>query len=140
MTWIGTAGVVLAILAMGVDHLMGDDPGLDDPPAFLISVGIVLVLAGVLFGWTLPRTIESGDAGGRIGTHALAYGLAAVVVGLPLLWLGVPFVLGGAAVALGLVGRAGQRRRRATVGLALGALVAALGTVAYAAVAVDKLS
>ena len=38
------ARVALGIAAMAVDHLLGDDPGLEDPPAFLISAAVILVI------------------------------------------------------------------------------------------------
>ena len=43
-------GVALGIAAMAVDHLLGDDPGLEDPPTFAASAAIVVVVAAVLFG------------------------------------------------------------------------------------------
>jgi hypothetical protein len=33
-TLVGVAATALAVAAMAVDHLLGDDPGLEDPPAF----------------------------------------------------------------------------------------------------------
>lgn len=40
-----SAGVCLGLAAMAVDHLLGDDPALEDPPTFLISAAIILVIA-----------------------------------------------------------------------------------------------
>jgi hypothetical protein len=40
---------------MAVDHLVGDDPGLEDPPAFLISAALVQVIAVLPFGRVVPR-------------------------------------------------------------------------------------
>jgi hypothetical protein len=39
------AVVALGLAAMAVDHLLGDDPGLEDPPMFLISAAVILVIA-----------------------------------------------------------------------------------------------
>ena len=50
---------------------------------------------------------------------------------LALLFLGLPFPLAGAGIALGLLGREGTRRRIATAAVAIGALVIALGAGAY---------
>jgi hypothetical protein len=47
-TWIGIAVTVLALVAMAVDHLMGDDRGLEDPPTFLVASGLSLALAAFL--------------------------------------------------------------------------------------------
>jgi hypothetical protein len=56
-TAIGVAVTALAVAAMAVDHLMGDDPPvLEDPAAFLISAGLCLALAIFVFGWLVPRT------------------------------------------------------------------------------------
>jgi hypothetical protein len=48
-------------------------------------------------------------------------------------------VLGGAGVALGLIGRREERARLASAAIAVGALVVLLGTCGYVAVAVDKI-
>jgi hypothetical protein len=55
-------GVALGVAATAVDHLLGDDPGLEDPPTFLISTAIVLVIAVMLFGWLVPRAGDSRRA------------------------------------------------------------------------------
>jgi hypothetical protein len=54
-------------------------------------------------------------------------------------WLGLPFVLAGGGVALGLLGRDGTRGRAALAAIALGGLVIGLGAVGYGAQFVDKL-
>ena len=51
----------------------------------------------------------------------LCSGLA--VLSIPALFVGLPFVLGSAGVALGLLGRGGDRRRLAVAAITLGALV-----------------
>jgi hypothetical protein len=138
-TMIAAAIAALAVAAMAVDHLLGDDPGLEDPPAFLIASGLSLLLVALLFGILVPRTKAGPSAPERAATRALACSILAIVA-LPLsLWLGLPFPLAGAGVALGLVGRAGSRRRLATASAAGGLAVLALATGAYAYVAVDKL-
>ena len=38
-----------------VDHLLGDDPGLEDVPTFLLSSGLTLAVAAVVFGIVVPR-------------------------------------------------------------------------------------
>jgi hypothetical protein len=138
-TAIGLAVTAVAVAAMAVDHLMGDDPAvLEDPAAFLISAGLCLVLALVVFGWILPRARANPDASRRARV-AIALAVLAVV-GIPLVfWLGLPFVLAGGAVALGLEELRGDRRRLAVAAVVLGSLVLALGTIGYGVQFVDKL-
>ena len=136
---IAVAVSALAVAAMAVDHLLGDDPGLEDPPAFLIASVLSLLLAGLLFGFLVPRTKVAPGASERAAARGLACSVLALVT-LPLaLWLGLPFPLAGAGVALGLLGRAGRRRRLATVSVAVGMAILALATGAYTFLAVDKL-
>jgi hypothetical protein len=52
---IDVGATALAIVAMAVDHLMGDDRGLEDPPMFLIASGLSLTLAALVFGRIIPR-------------------------------------------------------------------------------------
>ena len=54
-TWIGLLALVLSIGSMATDHLLGSDPGLEDPPAFLIGAGASIVVAIVVFGVVVPR-------------------------------------------------------------------------------------
>jgi hypothetical protein len=138
-TAIGVAVAALAIAAMAVDHLMGDDPAvLEDPAAFLMSAGLCIGLAVLVFGWVLPRTRANPDASRRARV-AITLAVAAVV-GIPLVfWLGLPFVLAGGAVALGLQELRDGRPRLALAAVVLGSLVLVLGTVGYGVQFVDKL-
>ena len=121
---------------MAIDHLIGtedepgDDPGLADPIAFFISVATSLLLAALLFGVVVRRAAR--DDPDRIATKALAYSLLAVPA-MALLFLGVPFPLAGAGIALGLLGREGARSGVATAAIAIGVLVISLGAGAYVA-------
>jgi hypothetical protein len=136
---IAVAVAALAVAAMAVDHLLGDDPGLEDPPAFLIASLLSLMLTGLLFGVLVPRTRAAPEAPERAAARGLACSILAVVT-LPLaLWLGLPFPLAGAGVALGLLGRTGRRRRLAIASVAVGTAVLVLATGAYTYLAVDKL-
>ena len=136
-TGIGVAVASLTVGAMAIDHLVGteedpgEDPGLADPAAFLISVVLSLALAAFLFGVVVRQAARDHDAD-RTATKAMVCGLLAVPA-LALLFLGLPFPLAGAAIALGLLGREGTRRRIATAAIAIGALVIALGAGAYVA-------
>jgi hypothetical protein len=113
---------------MAVDHLLGDDPGLEDPPAFLISAAIILATATLLFGLVVRRA--------RNPRHASLIVALLSVLSLPLIWLGVPFAVAPAAIALGLRGEG----RLAMGAIATGALVLLLVTGAYVYSAVDKLA
>jgi hypothetical protein len=120
-------GVALGLAAMAVDHLLGDDPGLEDPPTFLVSAAIVLVIAAVLFGYVVARARDPRRTGFIVAIVS--------VLSLPLIWLGVPFAVAPAAIALGLKGEG----RLATAAIVIGAAVLLLATGAYAVQAIDKL-
>jgi hypothetical protein len=126
----------VSVVTMAIDHLIGtedepgDDPGLDDPAAFLISVTLSLLLAALLFGVVVRRAAR--DDLSRVATKAMAYSLLAIPA-LALLFLGVPFPLAGAGIALGLLGREGRRSGLATAAVAIGVLVISLGAGAYVA-------
>ena len=124
---------------MAVDHLLGDDPGLEDPPAFLISSGLSIALAALLFGFVVPRT-KARSTLEQAAVRGFACSALALVALPLLLWLGVPFVLAGAGIALGTMSRHGRRNRLAAGAIVLGAAVVLLGAVAYAYLAVDKLA
>lgn len=121
---------------MAIDHLVGteeepgDDPGVADPAAFVISVVVSLALAALLFGIVVRRGAQ--DDPDRAARKAIACSILAVPA-IALLFLGLPFPLAGAGIALGLLGREGGRRRLATAAVAIGVLVIALGTGAYVA-------
>jgi hypothetical protein len=114
---IGVFAGVLAVGAMAVDHLIHGDAAF-----FVITSAIALTVAGALFGRVIPRTKASPAASVLAARRAmLCSGLA--VLSIPTLFVGLPFVLGCAGVALGLLGRDGARRRPAVAAITLGALV-----------------
>jgi hypothetical protein len=126
----------VVVTTMAIDHLIGtkdqpgDEEGLADPAAFLLSVAVSLTLAAFLFGFVVRRSMR--DEPDRAAKKAIVCALLAIPA-IALLFLGLPFPLAGAAVALGLLGREGTRRRLATAAVLIGALVLALGTGAYVA-------
>ena len=86
-----------------------------------------MVLAA-LFGWTIPRTERPARTGVIVGLLA--------VLSLAAFWSGLPYVLGPAAIVLGLKGRGRiERRTVATVAIALGSLATVAG---LAAVVLDQ--
>lgn len=135
------AGVtILALLAMAVDHLMGDDPGLEDPPTFLISAGLILGLAALVFGVVIPRAKAATAPAKRAARDGLILSVLAVVPGIAVLWLGLPFILAGGGVALGLFARRQEPSGLAGAAIVIGTLMLLFGTGAYLMQALDKLS
>jgi hypothetical protein len=141
--WIGVVSAAIGVAAMAVDHLLEEGGGLAaDPPAFVISVAVVLVATALVFG-RVVRRVKADPAPPRAAIRPGFLCAAISVLAMPFtLWLGLPFPVGGGALALGLIAREGERdrRRSATIMAAIGALVLLLGAAAYATVAVDKLS
>jgi hypothetical protein len=122
----------LIVGAMAVDHLIGteddDDPGLADPAAFLISVALSLTLVALLFGIVVRRAArDDPDRAARKAVICAVLALAAMA----LLFLGLPFALAGAGIALGLIAREGTKRGLATGAVVIGAVVITVGTAAY---------
>ena len=90
-----------------------------------LSVGVALVL----FGWAIPRIERPARAGLVVGLVGL--------LSLPVFWSGLPYVLGPAAIVLGLLGRArAGSRTSGTVAVVLGVLATVGGV---AAVLIDQL-
>jgi hypothetical protein len=135
---VGLVALALAVGAMAIDHLVGtdrgDDSGLVDPGTFAIAFALSLAAAVILFGWLVPRLIGQGPE--RAARSGLVCSIASVVPGIAVIWLGVPFLVAGAGIALGLEGRGGARRVEATAAVAIGALVLALGAIGYVVAAV----
>jgi hypothetical protein len=127
---IGIGVSAIAIVAMVVDHWLGDESGIDDPAAFFGSAGGSLIVAAILFGRVIPDTKrhpERADRAARQGIVCSVLGLATV----PAIFLGFPVVLGGAGIALGLLGRDGRHRTLAIAAIVIGALPVLAG-LAYA--------
>ena len=136
---VGLVAVLVAVGAMAIDHLVGtsrsdEDGGLADPGTFAISVVLSLAAAAVLFGWFVPRERYRGPE--RAARSGLVCSVLSVVPGVALIWLGIPFIVAGAGLALGLEGRFGTRRVEGSVAVTIGALALVLGAVAYLIAAV----
>lgn len=130
----------LAVGAMAVDHLMGDDPPvLEDPVAFVIASLVSVATAYLVFGRLVPRTKASPDWQRLAAQRGFLLSAVTVLAMFLLFWLGIPFVLGAGGVALGLLGLEGDRRRLGAAAVLLGGAVVLLGTLAYAAQLVEKL-
>lgn len=116
---IGAAVTALALVAMTFDHLLGADPGLEDPVAFAVSAVLVLATAALVFGVVVPRAHSSRSVAAK---RAFILSLLSFLA-IALIWLGVTFVLAGGAVALGLYGRGSERRALAWAAIAIAVLV-----------------
>jgi len=136
-TVFGLAVSAVAVTAMAVDHLMGDDPGLEDLATFLLASGISLAIAGIVFGVVVPRALRSADRLDRAARSGFVCSVLSAV-SMVALWLGVPFALAGGGIALGLVGRQGRRRRRAIAAIVIGAIVLFLAGADYVEQAIRK--
>jgi hypothetical protein len=124
---VGLAAAILTAVALAVANFAGESENGGAGP-YAITLVVSLAIAAILFGWAIPRT----ERPGRVGLVVGLLGLLAVAV----FWTGLPYVLGPAAVALGLRGRAQvEGKGTATAAVVLGAL-ATVG--AIAAVVIDQ--
>jgi hypothetical protein len=137
---IAAGSVALASAAMAVDHLLGDDPGLEDLPMFLIASALIVGLAALLFGRVIPAARASAEPVTRAERDGLIASVVAVVPGIATIWLGLPFVLAGAGLALGLAATQERTSWRAVAAIVIGAVVLIGATAAYTAQAIDKLA
>ena len=118
---VGIGAAALTAGALAIANFTGDgDNGGAGP--YAVTLAVSLAVAAALFGWAIPRI----ERPGRAGVIAGALGL----LSLAAFWSGLPYVLGPAAIALGLLGRArALERTAATTAIVLGAL-ATIGGVA----------
>jgi hypothetical protein len=119
---IGIAASALCALALAGANFGGAEGENGGVGPFLAMLGLSIAVAVAVFGWAIPRSDHPARAGLIAGALAL--------LSLPLFWTGLPYVLGPAAVAFGLIGRARpEGRGAATLAVALGTL-ATVGAVA----------
>jgi hypothetical protein len=125
ITMTGLAAAALTAVALAAANFISTESSENGGGIeYAVTLGGSLVLALVLFGWVIPRIDRPARAG-------LVVGLIAVL-SLAAFWSGLPYVLGPAAVVLGLLGRShAEDRAQATTAVVLGALatVAALAAV-----------
>ena len=131
-TAIAVAVSFVVVGTMAIDHLVGtsdpDEPGFEDPGAFVFSVALALALVALFFGRVVRRAVREEPEDSTL--KAVALSLLGVLT-LPLIFLAVPFPFAGAGLALGLHARNGRRWVLATAAVVAGAFVLALGAVAY---------
>lgn len=126
---VGALAAALTAAALAVANFVSTEPGENGgAAAYAVTLAISLVVVAAVFGWAIPRTERPAHVGLVVG----ALGLLSVAA----FWSGLPYVLGPAAIVLGLLGRARPGRRTpATVAVVLGALAT---TAAIAAVVLDQ--
>ena len=129
-TTILALALLIAIALMAWDHLIGNQRGTDDafpvdPATFFLSLGLIVVAAVVVFGFTVPRSET-------LHRSALVHSVVSLVLAVPGSWLGFPVVVAGGGIALGLRALDGPHRRLAMIAVALGALVVLFGILATA--------
>jgi hypothetical protein len=126
---IGLAASLLAALGLAAANFLGEDGENGGVGPYVVTLAVSIVVAAVVFGWAIPRTERPGRAGIISGALAL--------LAVAAYWTGIPYVLGPAAIALGLMGRARpDSRASGTVAVVLGVLAT---LAAVAAVVGDQL-
>lgn len=134
-SWYVASGVLLLTTALlAWDHLIGNEGDSDDAfpvdlGAFVLSMALVLALAVLVFGILVPRALHAEDS---VARYALIMAAVAVITAPFLTWLGLPQVLAGGGLALGLAARASGHSRAGTVAAVLSLLVLAFGIAATA--------
>jgi hypothetical protein len=116
---VGAAAIGLAALALSVANFTGDgdNGGLG---AYVSMLAVSIAVAAAVFGWAMPRSERPARDGIVVG----ALGLLA----LPVYWTGIPYVLGPAAIAFGLLGHARPQNKGAAVtAIVLGVLATVAG-------------
>ncbi len=125
----GIGAAALTAAALAVANFVGTEPGDNGGGVeYAITLGGSLLLAIALFGWVIPRIDRPARAGLVVGLLGL--------LSLAAFWSGLPYVLGPAAIVLGLAGRArAGSRTPATIAVVLGSLTT---LAAIAAIVLDK--
>jgi hypothetical protein len=128
ITALGIAAAALTAVVLAVANFVGTEASENGGAVeYAVTLGFSLLVAVALFGWVIPRSERPGRAGLVVAVLA-ALSVAAF-------WSGLPYVLGPAAVALGLLGRARGETGTAIVAVVLGSLAT---LAAIAAVVVDQ--
>lgn len=89
-------GVTTALAAAA-----GTTYGAHDWTEIVVTVAVIAVAAGLVFGLVVPRALRKDSAGGT----ALGLSVPAALLTLPAFWTGLPLVLGVAGIIVGNRGR-----------------------------------
>jgi hypothetical protein len=120
---IGLGAAALAAVALAGANFVGGDDQNGGAGPYAVTLAVSIAVAAGLFGWAIPRSERPGRAGLAVAVVAL--------LSLPVYWLGLPYVLGPAAVVFGLIGRhRSQDRGLATAAVVLGSLTTVAAIVA----------
>ena len=115
----GIAAAALTAAALTVANFVKTEPGSNGgAPEYAVTLAVSLLVALALFGWAIPRIARPAHTGLVVGVIAL--------LSVAAFWTGLPYVLGPAAIVLGLRGRArAETRTPATISVVLGTLATA---------------
>jgi hypothetical protein len=132
----GIAAVAAVAVALVFANIVGNSEAENGGVGFyVVSVVVCAALAYFLFGRVVPRTVAAeDDVAGKRGVILGVLSLIGATIGF---WSGLGYVLGAAAVALGMV-----QRERGAKGVAIASIV--LGVLALLAntaiITMDELS
>jgi hypothetical protein len=120
------AAIVVSVICVYGDQSLTASQQSSQEASLPWIIGVIVVLAGLIFGLGVPRLARGG--------HPAGWGLAAGIIGIagfPVYWSGLSIVFGAAALLLGMAGRQDAARNGVSARLATAALV--LGVLAIAA-------
>lgn len=131
----GLAGAVVAAGLSAVANF-GAAPGENGGTAeWLITLGIIAVATGLVFGAVLPRVLRAADAGRadgrRVGRAALILGVL-TLLSILVFYLGLPPVFAAAAVLTAVWSHELSRRWTVPALVALGLAAVGLGVATWA--------
>jgi len=127
ITGIGVAAAALSAIALAAANFVGtgDNGG---GAEYAVTLGGSLLLTLALFGWVIPRTDRPARTGLIVGLLAM--------LSLAAFWSGLPYVLGPAAIVLGLLGRTTSKSgAQGTIAVVLGVVATIAG---LAAIVLDQ--
>lgn len=111
---VALVGAVSAVVASA-----GTIAGAHEWAEILVTVPLILVASGLIFGFVVPRALRKETAGGT----ALGLSIPAALLVLPAFWAGLPLLLGVAGMVVGNAGRnARSGSGKCVAALVLGAL------------------
>jgi phosphoglycerol transferase MdoB-like AlkP superfamily enzyme len=119
----GAIALAALLSAVGTFGLVGEGSETHATREYLVVLGIIGVAALAVFGWAVPRALDSPV----VGWTAVVLGVLAIVSVLAF-WSGLPPVLAAGAVILGWAQRATTRGR---IAVALGAFALAADVIVW---------
>jgi hypothetical protein len=126
---IGVAAVALAVIALFFGYVVNNDEN-GDVVGWITASAIAAAVAAFVFLWLIPRAKSDPATTNRPATYGLVTSVLAVIA-IPVLWLGLPYVLGAGGAVLGRIGQARSteagHRRRATAAVIIGILAVVAG-------------